>query len=68
MSPSSSSASPTRSCSTWGEAELEEDGQKVLAQLVGTLVTFKDRTIQIGGHTDSARVVSRELVERYPTN
>jgi chemotaxis protein MotB len=27
-----------------------------------------DRIVQIGGHTDSARVVSPELVERYPTS
>ncbi len=51
-----------------GKAEVKEDGQKILSQLAGTLVGFKDRIVQIGGHTDSARVVSPELVERYPTN
>jgi chemotaxis protein MotB len=51
-----------------GKSEIKEDGEKVLAQLAGTLVTFKERIIQIGGHTDSARAVPRELAQRYPTN
>lgn len=51
-----------------GQTELKEQGRKVLMQVAGTLVRFKDRVIQVGGHTDSARVVSPELRERYPTN
>ncbi|MFO7178841.1 MAG: flagellar motor protein MotB [Pseudomonadota bacterium] len=51
-----------------GKTEIKEQGRKVLLQVASTLARFKDRIIQIGGHTDSARIVSPELRERYPTN
>lgn len=51
-----------------GKTEIKERGQKILVQVAGTLAGFKGHVIQVGGHTDSARVVSPELVERYPTN
>ena len=51
-----------------GKTEIKERGQQILVQVASILAGFKDHIIQVGGHTDSARVVSPELVERYPTN
>jgi chemotaxis protein MotB len=51
-----------------GKTEIKERGAQILAQVAGVLAQFKDHVIQVGGHTDSARVVSPELRERYPSN
>ncbi len=51
-----------------GKTEIKDQGRQILVQVAGILAGFKDHIIQVGGHTDSARVVSPELVERYPTN
>jgi chemotaxis protein MotB len=51
-----------------GEPAVHESGQKVLGQLAPTLAQMKQYTIQVGGHTDSARVVSPTTQERFPTN
>ena len=51
-----------------GQAVIMPEGERVLAHVARTLASFKDRIIQVGGHTDSARIVSPELREKYPTN
>ena len=51
-----------------GAAEVSEQGKKVLFEVAKTLHRLPDRRIQVGGHTDSTRVVSTDLRERFPTN
>jgi chemotaxis protein MotB len=51
-----------------GAPEVNESGQKVLAQIAPTLAQMKEYTIQVGGHTDSAKVVSPTTQEHFPTN
>ena len=51
-----------------GEPEVNADGQKVLGQVAPTLAQLKQYTIQVAGHTDSAKVVSPTTQERFPTN
>ena len=51
-----------------GNPEVHESGQKVLGQVAPTLAELKQYTIQVAGHTDSARVVSPTTQERFPTN
>jgi chemotaxis protein MotB len=52
-----------------GEAEINEAGQQFLAQVAKSMKRLPASQIfQVGGHTDSQRVVSKELVERFPTN
>ena len=51
-----------------GEPEVNESGQKVLGQLAPTLAQMKQYTIEVGGHTDSAKVTSPTTQERFPTN
>lgn len=51
-----------------GESALKPEGESVLTHVARTLAGFKDRVIQVGGHTDTARIVSQELREKYPTN
>jgi chemotaxis protein MotB len=51
-----------------GEADVTERGQKVLGQVADVLGQLEGYTIQVAGHTDSARVTTPSLAERYPTN
>ena len=51
-----------------GNPEVHESGQKVLGQVAPTLAEMKQYTIQVAGHTDSAKVVSPSTQERFPTN
>jgi chemotaxis protein MotB len=51
-----------------GRAEVNAMGQKVLAQVAQSLAELKSYLIQVGGHTDNARVVNPETQERFPTN
>ncbi|HEV8247442.1 MAG TPA: OmpA family protein [Polyangiaceae bacterium] len=51
-----------------GKTEINEGGQKVLGQVAPTLAQLKEYTIQVAGHTDSARVVSPETQEHFATN
>jgi chemotaxis protein MotB len=51
-----------------GAPEVNDSGQKVLGQLAPTLAQMKQYTIEVGGHTDSAKVVSPTTQERFPTN
>lgn len=51
-----------------GQTALMPEGERVLAHVAKTLASFKDRVIQVGGHTDTARIVTPELRERFPTN
>jgi chemotaxis protein MotB len=51
-----------------GEVEISEGGKKLLLHVAATLRRLTKHTFQVAGHTDSARVVSPELKERYPTN
>jgi chemotaxis protein MotB len=51
-----------------GRAEVNESGQKVLAQVARSLATLNGYAIQVGGHTDNARVVNPETQEKFPTN
>jgi chemotaxis protein MotB len=51
-----------------GKPEVHENGQKVLGQVAPTLAQMKEYSIQVGGHTDSAKVVSPTTQERFPTN
>lgn len=51
-----------------GQADVTEAGQAVLTQVAQTLASLTKYTIQVGGHTDSARVVNKETQARFPTN
>jgi chemotaxis protein MotB len=51
-----------------GKAEVHEKGQQVLNQVAPTLAGLTDFNIQVGGHTDAARVKSAVTQERFPTN
>lgn len=51
-----------------GRAEINDEGQKVLAQVAPSLAKLEGYTIQVGGHTDRTRVVNPETQERFPTN
>jgi chemotaxis protein MotB len=52
-----------------GQTELNEAGQELLAEVSKSMKRLpKSQVFRVGGHTDSQRVVSKELIERYPTN
>jgi chemotaxis protein MotB len=52
-----------------GKADISEAGKELLAQVAKSVQRLPPKLrFQVGGHTDSQRVVSPELVERYPTN
>ncbi len=52
-----------------GQSELNEAGQALLAEVAKSMKRLSPgQVFQVGGHTDSQRVKSKELVERYPTN
>ena len=52
-----------------GQTELNEAGQALLAEVAKSIKRLpKSQVFRVGGHTDSQRVVSKELVEQYPTN
>ncbi len=51
-----------------GKADVKGDGQKVLRQVAAALMRTKDRVFLVGGHTDSAKVKSADVKERFPTN
>lgn len=51
-----------------GRAEVNDAGEKVLADVGKSLAVLKDYTIQVGGHTDQTRVTNPETQERFPTN
>ncbi len=51
-----------------GEAEIKEGGREVLEQVAQTLRRVPGRVFQVGGHTDSTAIVSKDVREKYPTN
>jgi chemotaxis protein MotB len=51
-----------------GKSEIHENGKKVLGQVAPTLAQLAEYSVQVAGHTDSARVVSPSTQERFPTN
>lgn len=52
-----------------GAAEINEAGQKLLLEVAKSMKRLSQQQVfQVGGHTDSQAVVSKELTERYPTN
>jgi chemotaxis protein MotB len=51
-----------------GEAEIREGGRDVLKQVARTLRRVPGRVFQVGGHTDSTAIVSKDVREKYPTN
>lgn len=52
-----------------GQADINEGGQELLSQVAKSIKRLPAKLrFQVGGHTDSQRVTSPELVERYPTN
>jgi chemotaxis protein MotB len=51
-----------------GEAEVSERGRGLLKQVATTLSQIKTHDFQIGGHTDSAPIVSPTVLEHFPTN
>lgn len=51
-----------------GQADVSAGGQKLLVQVAQSLASMTTYDIQVGGHTDSARVVSPTTQERFPTN
>src|SRR5690606_10610949 len=52
-----------------GQAEVNEAGQALLLQVAKSMKRLSPQQVfQVGGHTDSQAVVSKELLERYPTN
>lgn len=51
-----------------GEAEVTERGQEVLKEVATTLSQSSRNLIQVGGHTDNTPIVSKDTLERFPTN
>lgn len=52
-----------------GKADISDAGKGLLGQVAASIKRLPPKLrFQVGGHTDSQRVVSPELVERYPTN
>jgi chemotaxis protein MotB len=52
-----------------GQTEVSDAGKELLRQVAKSIKRLPPKLrFQVGGHTDSKRVVSPELVERYPTN
>jgi chemotaxis protein MotB len=52
-----------------GHADVSDAGKELLGQVASSIKRLPPKLrFQVGGHTDSQRVVSPELVERYPTN
>jgi chemotaxis protein MotB len=52
-----------------GQADINDAGKELLAQVAKSIRRLPPKLrFQVGGHTDSQKVVSPELVERFPTN
>jgi chemotaxis protein MotB len=52
-----------------GEAEVNKKGRMFLRKVAQSMKRLPATQVyQVGGHTDSQRVVSKQLVEQYPTN
>lgn len=51
-----------------GEAEVSDNGKRVLQQVASSLKQLKNHSFEVGGHTDSAPVTSKKVLEKYPTN
>jgi chemotaxis protein MotB len=51
-----------------GEVGISVSGQRLLLEVAKTLNRLPDVAFQVGGHTDSARVKSPHLRQKYPTN
>lgn len=51
-----------------GQADVTESGREVLTQVAQSLAELAGYAIQVGGHTDSTRVVNKETQARFPTN
>lgn len=51
-----------------GQANLNQRGEVVLAQVGQALRQLPSYDVQVGGHTDNARVVSPATQERFPSN
>jgi len=47
-----------------GRAKLKDDGVKILAEVGPVLASLKDRSFQVGGHTDNVPISTR----RFPSN
>lgn len=52
-----------------GETALNEPGQAMLREVAKTMRKLSPAQVfRVGGHTDTQRIVTPELAERYPTN
>lgn len=51
-----------------GQAEVNERGKKVLAQVAQSVRELTTYSLEVAGHTDSSRVVTPATQERFPTN
>ena len=51
-----------------GQVEVSESGKKVLKHVAQTLKRLPKLVFEVAGHTDSARVITAEVREKYPTN
>lgn len=51
-----------------GQADVTESGKEVLTQVAQSLAELPGHAIQVGGHTDSTKVVNKETLARFPTN
>lgn len=51
-----------------GAADISDHGKKVLDQVAESLKRVKNHVFQVGGHTDSAPIVSPKILERFPSN
>jgi chemotaxis protein MotB len=51
-----------------GQAELNEDGHKVLDPLGQSLLALRGYTIEVGGHTDNLRVANPQTQQKFATN
>jgi chemotaxis protein MotB len=50
-----------------GEADVKQEGRKILDKVAGVLKTIQDKDIRIEGYTDNVPI-SSSLQSRYPTN
>lgn len=51
-----------------GQAEVNEGGKKVLAQVAQSVGELRTYSLEVAGHTDSTRIANPATQERFPTN
>jgi chemotaxis protein MotB len=51
-----------------GQAEVNDSGKKVLAQVAQSVSELRTYSLEVAGHTDGTRIANPATQERFPTN